>query len=272
LSSEERKRVFGKATPPGRYAATVIHLLPEISHCYQDKAEENRIWEIAVKVFKTTKDACSQAKRIVPFHSDYVHQIPGLPNDYVQKSLMAGIRRDQQKEERAFVIQEWVEGESLEYLLRTRWQTEPIDGEQVKSILSQLFGQIIIPLWSEGIVWWDIRDGNYCYDCHTGRLKLIDLDSLAAYIDEIRLTPKIWTKRDKGRMTALARLHTMTLRLLLAQGIRPKERFKRVCAEAWTKEVEPVLSQLGKKTGQNEAVVSSLQRFFQILDDFHCFV
>jgi serine/threonine protein kinase len=76
----------------------------------------------------------------------------------VQKSLDAGVRWDRQGEERAFIIQEWVDGDSLEDLLRRRGPAEPFAGAVIRSILDQLLGGIIIPLWADGTVGWDVRD------------------------------------------------------------------------------------------------------------------
>ena len=272
LSSKDYQQIWGEASPPGRYASTVIHLFPQVSNCYQNQAHSLGVREIGVKVFKTTKDAQREAKRIVPFHREYIHQLPGLPNTHIQKSVDAGIKQDQQKQERAFVIQEWVNGDSLEYLLRQTWNRQRIDGNVVKSIVNQLLVNIIIPLWRKGTIWWDIRDANYCYDESSGKLKLIDSDSLGAYVSEILPTPNIWLKRDKGRKTAIARLRQMTLRILLAQGIGNKRKLQMICAEAWANELEPVLCQLGKQEQEDVEVLSSLQRFFQFLEKENCLV
>ena len=60
------------------------------------------------------------------------------------------------------------------------------------------FAGAIIPLWSEGTIWWDIRDANFCWDQAARRLTLIDTDSLAAYADEIQQRPAVWQRREKG--------------------------------------------------------------------------
>jgi hypothetical protein len=36
LAPTDRERPWGRASPPGRFAASVIHLLPGIPHRYQD--------------------------------------------------------------------------------------------------------------------------------------------------------------------------------------------------------------------------------------------
>ena len=77
---------------------------------------------------------------------------------------------------------------------------------------------IIIPLWSEGTIWWDIRAGNFCVTERDGkqRLVLIDTDSLLAYADEIIGTPLVFTKRNHGKVTALKRIKKIVTDLVLS--------------------------------------------------------
>lgn len=233
VSQEERLETWSVASPPGRFAATVIHILPRIHHRYLDHAAGHQIAEVGVKIFKTNRDACREAKRVLPFHHEQVHKLPGLPNDHVQKTLGGGIHRDRRGVERPYVIQEWVSGQTLEQLLRREWLDTPPDVDCVETILEQLFLKIIIPLWSEGTIWWDIRDANYCWDRASRTLKLIDIDSLAAYADEILNTPDIWERRDKGRKVALARLRQMTLWLLRARQLGAKNKIETQLESVW---------------------------------------
>lgn len=266
LTEEDRQRVWGAASPPGRYAATVIRVQSGIRHGYQEQATECRIAEIGVKVFKTTKDAQREAQRMLPFHGTYVHHLPGLPNEHVQKSLAAGTCRDKQGAQRIYVIQEWVVGNTLEDLLRQRWSKQPIDAVRVRSLLEQLLAGIIIPLWGEGTIWWDVRDANYCYAETSNWLTLIDIDSLAVYADEILQTPEVWERRDKGRKTALARLRQMTLRLLLAQGLRNKKKIETSFTNAWQTELEPALWMLGRESQRKKDASIALRSFLDRLE------
>ena len=270
LSQEDRTKVWGVASPPGRFAATVLHIASGVSHSYQAQAMMCGIADIGVKIFKTTTDARREAQRVLPFHRTLVHRLPGLPTDHVQKTLGGGRQRDGQGAERDFVVQEWVRGETLEVLVRRTWPGEPIDGADVQSILAQLFAGIIIPLWSEGTVWWDVRDANYCWDAYSQRLILIDIDALSAYIDEILQTPTVWTRRDKGRVTALTRLRGLVLRLLLAQGFKTKKQVETMLGEAWQAELEPALNALGRdparKSERKAAALAALQQFCEQLD------
>lgn len=148
--------------------------------------------------------------------------------------------------------------------MRRHWPIRPIDGAVARLLLEQLIGEVVIPLWSVGTVWWDIRDANYCFDEATGRLTMIDIDSLAAYTDEIIRTPNVWTARDKGRPAALARLRQMTLRILLAQGPVAKATVRRNLYDAWDNELGPALQALGHATDLDGC--SAMQRFFDRLE------
>jgi len=118
LPTNERIRCWGPASAPGRFAATVIHVPPEVPHRYRDWARRLRSGAVGVKVFKITADAQREARRLVPFHRAVLERLPGLPNDRVQRSIDAGIRLDRQGAERAFVVQEWIAGSTLAALLR----------------------------------------------------------------------------------------------------------------------------------------------------------
>ena len=144
-------------------------------HRYLDHAADHQISEVGVKIFKTNKDARRAAKQVLPFHNEQVHRLPGLPNDHVQKTLGWSIHRSTRGVERPYVIQEWVFGLTLEELLRREWLGAPPGVDCVKTILEQLFWLIIIPLWSEETIWWDIRDANYCWDSASKTLKFIDV-------------------------------------------------------------------------------------------------
>jgi len=272
LSESDRSSSWGRASPPGRFAATVIKLSPGLSHIYQAQPGD-----IGVKVFKVNADARRESERVVPFHLTELGRLPGLPNEHVQRSFDAGSRRDQQSAKRAFIVQQWLIGDTLEDWIRRRWPTASPEGAVIRSILRQLFGEIVIPLWGQGTIWWDFRDANYCYDPATDCLSVIDVDSLGACADEILHTPQIWTKRDKGRTTALARLRQMTMRLVLAQfpgksrlvresyPSRSKKKLETSVTTAWQTELEPALTLLGKDVATHDAALA-LRRFIEQLD------
>ena len=98
--------------------------------------------------------------------------------------------------------------------------------ETARQLLNDLFEGIIIPLWSAGTIWFDIRAGNFCVTERDGkqRLVLIDTDSLLAYAEEIIETPQVFTKRNHGKLTALKRIKTIVTDMVLLAI--PKEKLK----------------------------------------------
>jgi hypothetical protein len=253
------------ASPPGRFAATVIRIAASEAPRFADRADSNRIAALGLKVFKSNRDAARESERAIRFHRTQLARLPGLPHDRVQRSLDAGIFSDGSGHSRGYVVQEWMEGDSLEERLQ-RSQRPGLPDESCRAILAQLLNAIVIPLWSVGTVWWDFRDANFCFDERSGRLTLIDVDSLSAYADEILNTPEIWTRRDKGRWTAVARLRRMSIRVLEAREASKSSRAAtRAFGEAWGTEVEPLLLALGRESQPSAAaktVEGAIERAF----------
>jgi hypothetical protein len=266
VDESEHQSNWGDASPPGRFAATVIRVATGLEHRYSERARVAGFAEIGVKLFKANSDALREARRVVPFHGKDLARLPGWPNAHVQQSLDAGWRRDPRGKERAYVVQQWVAGESLEDLLRRHWPREGVAGNTIRSILAQLLGEIVIPLWARGTLWWDFRDANVCHDASQDRLTLIDVDSLGAYAEEILETPHEWARRDKGRATALSRLRQMSLRLLLAPGRLKKKAIENALSRAWVGELEPVLLRLGHDARVGEDAPAALNRFLEQLE------
>ncbi|WP_395714221.1 hypothetical protein [Reyranella sp.] len=265
LDAADREAVWGHASPPGRYAATVIRVAPQVSHRFRPAADRARIDEVGLKLFKLTPDAARAARRACRFHNRELGRLPGLPNPRVQRSISAGLQPDGCGPSRGYVVQEWVRGASLEDCLRVTWTHSPVDGALVRGLLAQLFGDIVVPLWQAGTVWWDFRDANFCYDAQDGLLRVIDVDSLGAYADEILRTPQRWQARDKGRATALARLRRMSVRLLGARQVVAASKIERGLQAAW-REFEPALRRLGHAEGAGDAARVALGRFIDTLE------
>jgi hypothetical protein len=263
LAAADREGVWGHASPPGRYAATVIRLAPQVGHRFTMAAERAQVGEIGLKLFKMTPDAGRAAHQAVDFHARALGRLPGLPNPRVQRSISAGLRPDGPGGARGYVVQEWMRGASLEDCLRVTWPKAPVDQSVVRSLLEQLFGDIVIPLWQAGTIWWDFRDANFC--CDDGVLRMIDVDSLGAYASEILQTPARWDARDKGRATALARLRKMSGRLLCARQGAGRSKVERGLQAAWT-DFEPALRQLGHDVDAGEAARAALGRFLDTLE------
>src|SRR5262249_19091745 len=137
---QQHHELWGEASPPGRFAATVVRLSSSVKHRYVDRATSEGVPEVAVKVFKTTPDARREAQRVVPFLHEELHRLPGWPNASIQRPFDANFRG-----ERAYIVQEWVPGHTLE-------EASP-SSAQVRSIVEQLLGKIVIPFWASGTIW-----------------------------------------------------------------------------------------------------------------------
>jgi predicted protein tyrosine phosphatase len=76
-------------------------------------------------------------------------------------------------------------GETFDQFVKRHRGIVQSSGEIIPSNIRQLFAEFIFPPRSAGTVWWDMRDDNFCYSEQTDTVSLIDVDSLAAYADEI---------------------------------------------------------------------------------------
>src|SRR2546423_11270670 len=66
LPANGRAGDWGHASPPGRFAATVIRVAAGVGHCHQEKATAAGVEEVGVKGFKATADARRQAHKVGP--------------------------------------------------------------------------------------------------------------------------------------------------------------------------------------------------------------
>jgi hypothetical protein len=263
LSATDRAANWGAASPPGRYAATVIHVHPEVTHRYQSEMARAHIPTIGVKVFKTNRDTQREVRHLLSFHATQIATLPGIPHDRLQRVLFANTETDPSGQPRAYLTQEWISGVPLNQLLSSP-QRPQISTAVARSIVHQLLAVITAPLWSVGTIWWDFRDANYCYDPNIDQLTMIDVDSLAAYAAEILQSPSDWTRRDKGRHTALARLRQMTLRIVLATGRPGRKQTEALLHSLWQPEIIPVFSRLGHEGTATDADIQ-VRRFLDRL-------
>jgi len=204
LTPADAKTCWGVAHPPGRFAATVISINPDIRHKYFKRGKK-----MALKIFKTNEDTRKESPRLVKFHNELRKNLHGLPNEYVQEVFHAGNEVAADGVAYDFLIQEWIEGETLENLLNGK-----IERADVLKMLDDLFGQIVIPLWAVGTAFWDIRDSNYLFTPDK-RLVMIDSDTVVAYADEITAEPAVYTRRNTGKIEAMER-YAMTVSRMTA--------------------------------------------------------
>lgn len=200
LSTASLGSLWGHCSPPGLFAQTVVQVESSIPHRFTDACRNKAI---GVKIFKSGK-----GRNLVLKHTHLRQKLPGLPNNLVQNVYAAG-----EYEGTFFLIQEWIEGDDLDTYLK---RNAPLPQDVAQQLLNDMLQGIIIPLWSGGTIWWDIRAGNLCVTERDGkpRLVLIDTDSLLAYAEEILNTPLVFTKRDKGKITALKRIKTILTNLV----------------------------------------------------------
>ena len=204
LTKKDAAICWGVAHPPGRFAATVISINQNIQHKYSKPGKK-----MALKIFKTNEDTRKESPRLVTFHNELRKDLPGLPTEYVQEVFHAGNEVAADGLAYDFLIQEWIEGETLEDMLNGK-----IERGDVLKMLDDLFGQIVIPLWAVGTAFWDIRDSNYLFTPDK-RLVMIDSDTVVAYADEITAEPIGYTRRNDGKNVAMNR-YTMTVSRMTA--------------------------------------------------------
>ena len=223
LDRQTMQSTWGSCSPPGVSAQTVVRVESSIPHRFTGICQNKAI---GLKIFKKGK-----GRELVIDHKHSRNKLPGLPNELVQGVYDAGEHNGT-----FFLLQGWIEGESLETYLNRKTQLPP---DEVQQLLKDLFEGIIIPLWSAGTIWWDIRAGNFCVTERDGkqRLVLIDTDSLLAYADEIIETPLVFTKRNHGKVTALKRIKTIATNLVLSAIPKDKLRGSKTKLELQIKSI-----------------------------------
>ena len=257
LDSAARSTLWGACSPPGVSAQTVVRVPGSVSHRF---SRESSGKALGVKLFKTQRGpgAPKQAD-VIHAHLERRTRFPGLPSPHVQEVYDGG-----EFGGRFYLIQEWIEGEPLSDVLLRK---EGLSVAEARGILSDLYRGVLIPLWSKGTIWWDIRDANYCLQpVENGhRLVMIDTDSLVAYAREIVESPEDFTARDSTRRRAMARVKTIVEKLAWApfgSGKLPrseKSRLERSIADIRS-EAEACFLESGRLRGGEEAFERMLRR------------
>ncbi|NBV33738.1 MAG: hypothetical protein EBR81_08160 [Proteobacteria bacterium] len=250
--------VWGACSPPGVSAQTVIRISGETSHRFSHLSKGKAV---GLKLFKLKNGpGAPRQSDVAHAHVELRPKLPGLPSDFVQEVYCA----DQIKG-RYYLVQEWIEGESLGDVLD---RNDALSVSEVRGILRDLFEGILIPLWSVGTIWWDVRDDNYCLtpDGNGRRLVMIDTDSLIAYAKEIVETPEDFTRRDKTKKRAMQRVKTIVEKLawspFIGANVPRKEdvRLKGVIS-AIRSQAEHCFLQPGRLVGGEAAFEQMLKRF-----------
>lgn len=234
LVTEASRRAGARCRRRGVFAE-VVRIGHGIRHRFARAARLAGIETVGIKVFKSGNDGKAEGKKAVRFHCEDRLALGDLGGAAVQRSLTAEHRNGGY-----YAVVEWIDGEVLDVVLE---RTMP-DGLG-HALLEQLFGSKIIPLWSRGLIFWDVRAANFCWDSRSARLVLIDVDSLADCGQEVLRPSSDWSRREKWRRTALRRLRSLTLRIVQGAGHRET---RVACKDAvyrfWATHLEPVLATL----------------------------
>jgi hypothetical protein len=201
LPESSLDRQWGTVHPPGRNAL-VIEVHPDAGHGLATHGDQR----LGVKIYNL-KDGKVMWPSVFRFHFSQRSNIPGLPNGHVQSVIAAGTAIDADGRERGYLIQEWVAGMALDQKIAAG-----LTPDEALQIAADLFQAIVIPLWSQGTNWWDVRDSNYVVT-PAGRLVMIDSDTLGGYADEITRTPEIFCGRNGGSLTAMKRYAGLLARM-----------------------------------------------------------
>ena len=200
------KRGWGVAYPPGCFAQTVIAVNDGVRH------RHSKYGKIGLKIFNLQR-GLNEWGRLKKFYREYRAKLPGMEvNQHIQKVYEWGICKNADGVERPCLAQEWIEGETIEQLIKAG----KISRADVLRILDDLFLKLLIPLWGQGTKWWDARQSNYVLHPQRG-LVMIDPDTLADFAEEIATTPGVYEKRNKFNPDeAISRYTTMIIDLALA--------------------------------------------------------
>lgn len=201
------KQYWGVAHPPGRHAHTVIHLSQNLRHLFSQHGAT-----LGLKIFNAGNDCPWMGPKMVTFQTTQRNLLPGLPNAHVQRVFDGGFATTKSNVRHAYLIQEWIEGETLEGKIASG-----IGVHDLLRVLDDLFLKIIIPLWSKGVVWWDVRDSNYIFTPDK-RLIMIDTDILAASVEEMAANSPVYTQRNRHSRTAMARYRAMIGRMAVSNS------------------------------------------------------
>lgn len=230
LDPHWQETTWGACSEPGCYGVTVIRIGSEVRHKWN--LEGGRA--TGLKIFHLEGFGGRKAKDLVEFHLNLRSHYPGLPNAQVQEVIgggRLGFKLPDENQERYFLVQDWIDGVTWNDLVRG----QSVSVKDAEMLVNSLFGGIIIPLWSRGVMWWDVRGDNYCVRPRADGLEvvMIDTDSLEPYHKEIIETPSDFTKRDLKKLTALRRLKTMikdlSANVLRGAGAKRKDQQTEAC-------------------------------------------
>jgi predicted NAD-dependent protein-ADP-ribosyltransferase YbiA (DUF1768 family) len=184
VNPSDIKPGWALAHPPGCFAQTVLEVDAGVRHSYA------RHGKVGLKVFNFQR-GMNEWGRLNRFYQNYQSKLPGLAgNDHVQKVFAWGTCKNAYGVERPYLVQEWIEGETLDKRIKNG-----MSRGDILRVLDDLFLKLLVPLWGQGTKWWDARRSNYVLHPQRG-LVMIDPDTLADFAEEIATKPGVYEKRN----------------------------------------------------------------------------
>ena len=226
LGSQWKQQKWAELMPPGALAY-VLRLVGNITSentAIGDRAANLGVTHIALKIYATARGQ-RQGRDIVEFQQRRV--VAGRPyqnRGYIQKVLSAGAWPDAQDVQRYWLLQEFIEGETLEEMLtHVEASGEVLDRVTARQLLEDLFA-ILTEVWinpeegTEGF-FWDLRAANWVVTPQN-RLVMIDSDGLKAGKEEKRAGQmKISLQRLRKRTFDIVSAYDPTMRGKVMQAL-----------------------------------------------------
>jgi len=214
---------------------------------------ENDCLDVVVKLSESNPRWCAQ------FHRD----------------LMAGTEesrhiRDNRRLQRTIAITEALHDgrtlyvQILSYMPGLHLDASPsLNGYEV---IAHLLKEILVPLWANGLRFFDFRASNLVYDKDAG-IQLVDLDMLSKGYDEASSQAGTWPKRDTLEATALARLPGILHRILKLDSGKSPPSLTRARGAIVLSRLNEHLASLGRANDEVREAERAVDTFLAILKD-----
>jgi hypothetical protein len=237
LSPADAARDWGEAIGYGLYSVAVLRPDPGVRHPFADACAD-----VALKVFTNSAHVAVEFQK---------RCLVGRRLPRVQRTLAAGQQADGARRVRGYLVLEYVAGPTLEEALEAGQLHDP--GQRL-DVLGSLLGDLLIPLWAEGLRLWDFRPANLVLS-PAPRLTLIDTDSLRGAMLERDETPDCWDVRSRWEDIALGkpgrtggRLEQVMVLLDQREGEKPLAVRKRLARALAGSGLAEALRELGRQS------------------------
>lgn len=223
---------------------------------------EDKFKRVSCKFYKGDGATKGFSEGYKPFHQRDFPKIPELKNLLIQQSLECGIW----KNHHPYSVFQFIEGKMLRDVVGnkdTPITTIVLSCEQAKSILTDMFCNVWIPLWLAGIRFRDGHTGNWILG-NDGKAYMIDTEQMRKDVVEFLYNPTSWEQRDKHERSCLRLVHGIFADLSNACGIKITDSdAKKKLAKT---NLLQSLSELGRTKFSKEGAISefkkALEEFF----------